>query len=142
MSLLEQNTIKKEQIEKVLELDAGNNSEKYDMEAIWDSTIYANESESGYLPGLYYLVVWKGYCKEDNTWEPLLAVQHLKKLISLFYKNYSEKPTVISPPINSAPLMARPTIKFTQPITNWKRGRSANSANKCAKKNWKSSRDK
>lgn len=38
------------------ELDAGNESGEYKVEAIWDSTVYTQESESGYLPDLYYLV--------------------------------------------------------------------------------------
>ena len=67
VSLREQDTTKKEQVKKVLELDASNNSKEYELEAIWDSAVYANKSESGHLPGLYYLVVWKGYPKEENT---------------------------------------------------------------------------
>ena len=57
MSLLEPNTIKKEQVNKQvteLELEAGN-SKKYKVEAIWDSAVYANEKK-GHLPDLYYLV--------------------------------------------------------------------------------------
>ena len=38
------------------ELDASDDSGKYEVEAIWDSTVYAKESKSGHLPGLYYLV--------------------------------------------------------------------------------------
>ena len=56
MLLLEQDTTRKEQIKKVAELDAGNKSEEYEVEAIWDSAVYTEESESGHLPGLYYLV--------------------------------------------------------------------------------------
>ena len=37
-----------------LEFETGN-SEEYQVEAIWDSTVYANKTED-YLPGLYYLV--------------------------------------------------------------------------------------
>ena len=57
MSLLEQDIIKKERVKKVPELDVGNNSEEYEVEAIRDSAVYAIESESGHLLGLYYLVV-------------------------------------------------------------------------------------
>ena len=54
--LLEQDTTKKEQVEKVPELNAGDNNEKYKVEVIWNSAVYANKLESGHLPGLYYLV--------------------------------------------------------------------------------------
>ena len=120
MSLLEQDTTRKERVEKVLELDAGDNSEEYEVEAIRDSAVYAMESESGYLPGLYYLVAWKGYPEEENTWEPVSAVQHLRKLISSFHKDHPEKPTATSPPVNSAPPMARPTVKPARLITKRK----------------------
>ena len=136
VSLLEQDTTRKEQVEKVPELNTGNNSKKYEIEAIWDSAVYTMESELGHLPGLYYLVAWKGYPEEENTWEPVLAVQHLKKLINSFYKDHSKKPTASSPPVNSAPPMARPTVKLTAKSTiKRKRGRPANSGNKQAKKN-------
>ena len=74
MSLLEEDTTRKERVEKVPELDAGDNSEEYEVEAIRDSAVYAEESESGQLPGLYYLVAWKRYPEEENTWEPSSAV--------------------------------------------------------------------
>ena len=88
-----------------------NNSEEYEMEAIWDSTVYAKKSESDHLPGLYYLVSWKGYPKEENTWEPVLAIRHLKKLINSFYKNYLNKPSTTFKAIDNTPPMAKPTIK-------------------------------
>ena len=74
MSLLEQDTTRKGRVDDETELDAGNDSRKYEVEAIRDSTVYARESESGHLPGLYYLVSWKGYPEEENTWEPASAV--------------------------------------------------------------------
>lgn len=57
MSLLEQNTTKKEQInKKVLEFNLDNgNSEKYKIEAIQNSAIFANKTEN-YLSDLYNLV--------------------------------------------------------------------------------------
>ena len=69
VSPLEQDTIRKGRVdENATELDAGNNdSGKYEVEAIWDSAVYARESESGHLLDLYYLVSWKGYPKKENT---------------------------------------------------------------------------
>ena len=117
MSLLEQDTTRKGRVdENATELDAGNNdSGEYKVEAIWDSAVYARKSESGHLPGLYYLVLWKEYPEEENTWEPASAVQHLRKLISLFHKDHPDKPTATFPAINTAPPMARPTVKVTEP---------------------------
>ena len=97
--------------ENATELDAGNNEGgEYKVKAICDSAIYARES-TGHLPRLYYLVSWKDYLEEENTWEPASAVQHLRKLINLFHKDHSDKPTATSEAIDTAPLMARPTIK-------------------------------
>ena len=57
MSLLEQDTTKKGRLdENATELDAGNEGGEYKVEAIRDSAVYARESESGHLLGLYYLV--------------------------------------------------------------------------------------
>ena len=55
------------------ELKVGD-SDEYKVEAIWDSAVFTKKSELGHLPGLYYLVFWKRYSKEENTWEPVLAV--------------------------------------------------------------------
>ena len=58
MSLLEQDTTKKEQVDKMtqLELEAGDN-EEYELKEIRDNTVYAIELEAGHLLGLYYLVI-------------------------------------------------------------------------------------
>ena len=76
VSLLEQDTTRKGRVDEndATELDAGNNSGEYKKEAIWDSAVYAKKLKLGHLPGLYYLVSWKRYPKEENTWEPALAV--------------------------------------------------------------------
>ena len=51
-----------------MEFDAGDDeSREYEVEAIWDSAVYVKESESGHLPGLFYLVSWKEYPEEENT---------------------------------------------------------------------------
>ena len=121
--LLEQETTKKKRVKKrvtELELEAGN-SEEYEVEAIWNKAVYASKSELGQLTNLYYLVAWKGYSKKENTWEPLSAIEHLKKLINFFYKDHLEKLTAISLPINSALPMARPTVRPNLTF-KWKRG--------------------
>ena len=115
------------------ELDAGDDKGgKYKVEAICNSAVYAKESESGHFLGLYYLISWKGYLKEENTWEPYLAVQYPRKLIRLFYKDHFDKSTVIFEAIDTVLPMAKPTVKPTKQ----KQGQPANSSNKWAKKNW------
>ena len=134
MSLLEQDTTKKGRVdENTTELDTGDNdSEECKVEVIWDSAVYARKSKSGHLPGLYYLVSWKKYPEEENTWEPASAVQHFRKLISSFHKNHPNKPTATSPAINTAPPMARPIVKPTEPLKQ-KRGQPTERTKKRAK---------
>ena len=116
VSLLEQDTTRKGRVDKnATELDAGEDNGEYKVEAIWDSAVYAKESESDHLPGLYYLVSWKDYLEEKNTWEPALGIQYLRKLISSFHKDHPNKPTATSEAIDTAPPMAKPTVKSTAP---------------------------
>ena len=81
VSLLEQDTTKKGRVNDMkldFEFEAGDNKDKeYEVNGIWDSAVYAKESATGQLPGLYYLVLWKSYPEEENTWESALAIQHL-----------------------------------------------------------------
>ena len=143
VSMLEQDITRKGRVDKKvgqMEFHAGNNdSGKYEVEAIQDSAIYAKESKSGHLPGFYYLVSWKKYLEEENTWEPALVVQHFRKLISSFHKNHPDKSTATFPAIDTALPMARPTVRPTVKPTEppkWKRKQPANSTNKRTKKNW------
>ncbi len=69
VSLLEQDTTKKGRVDEMtsrLKFKSDGNGKEYEVEAICNSTVYARKSE-GQLPGLYYLVSWKGYPKEKNT---------------------------------------------------------------------------
>ena len=68
MLLLKQDTTRKERVDKkVPKFDAGNkDSKKYKVETIWHSAVYARESKK-HLPGLYYLITWKGYSEKENT---------------------------------------------------------------------------
>ncbi len=95
--------------EKELEFEARVDKE-YEVKTIIDSVVYGQQANSNQIPGFYYLVLWNGYPEEENTWEPLLAVIHLRNLISIFHKEHPEKPTVTSPPLDSAPPMARSMV--------------------------------
>ena len=70
MSLLEQDTTRKERVdEKALHLESevDGEGEEYEVEAIRASAVYAKESKSGQLPGLYYLISWKDFQDEENS---------------------------------------------------------------------------
>ena len=112
---LKQNTIKKGWMDKKvrqIEFNIGNNDNgEYKVKAIWDSVVYARESQSGHLPSLYYLVSWKRYPEEENTWELTSAVHHLRKLISLFHKDHPDKLTAISFATDTAPPMDKLIVK-------------------------------
>ena len=134
--LLKQDTTSKEQIDKQitkLEFEA-NKRKEYNIEVIWDNIVYANKAV-GYLLGLSYLVIWKSYFKEENSSKPLLTIQHLKNLISYFFKKHLKKSTATSLFINFVLLIDRLTIKPIRPTTKQKQGQSAKSINKQGK-NW------
>ena len=57
------------------EFEVGDDKE-YEVEGIQDSAVYIRKSAKQ-LPGLYYLVLWKGYLEKENTWELALVIQHL-----------------------------------------------------------------
>ena len=128
VSLLEQDTTRKGREFSMPEFEPGDDKE-YEVEAIQDSAVYAKEAD-GYLPGLYYLVAWKGYPEEKNTWEPSSAVMHLRKMVTTFHKDQPEKPIATLASLDSAPSMAKPT---TQVPPKRKRGRPTERATKHTK---------
>ena len=89
--------------------DAGDNK-KYKVEAIIDSVIYAKKRE-GHLLSVYYLVFWKSYPEKESTWEPFSTVMHFWKMISTFYKDHPKKPTATFFPLDSAPPIAKSSVK-------------------------------
>ncbi len=101
------------ELKKELEFEARGNK-KYEVKAIIDSAVY-DQQTNNQMPDLYYLVLWKGYSEEENTWEPSSAVIYLRKLISTFHKEHLEKPTTTSPPLDSALSMAKPMVSKDEP---------------------------
>ena len=121
MSLLKQDTIRKKQVDKILlklekelEFEIRGNK-KYELKVIINSAIYGQQANSHQISGFYYLVFWKGYLEEKNTWKPSSIVKHFQKLISIFYKEYLKKPTATSQLLDSAPLMAKLMISIQEP---------------------------
>lgn len=115
VSLLE-SIISKKKLEDImifrLESQDNCNGKEYKFETIYNSKIYAQNSDSSYLLSFYYLISWKRYLEKENIWVPILAIQYLWKLVIIFYKKYQKKPIVISLLINSALSMAKFIIKL------------------------------
>ena len=54
---MEQNTTKNGRVdENMIKFKVGSNDKEYEVEGIKDSAVYAKESATGHLPGLYSLV--------------------------------------------------------------------------------------
>ena len=106
MLLLEQNITRKEREFSVPEFEPGDHNKKYKVEALQDNAVYTKEAD-GHLLELYYLVAWKGYPKEENIRKPFSAVMHLRKMVNTFHKDYPEKLTATSAPLDSALPMAK-----------------------------------
>ena len=128
MSLLEQDTTRMRQEFSIPEFKSSDDKE-YKVEAIYDSAVYAKKADR-HLPGLYYLITWKGYSEEENTYEPFLAVIHLRKMITIFYKDHLKKPTTTSAPLHSALPMDKSTIQLS---TKRKQGQPTGLAKKHTK---------
>ena len=115
ISPLEQDNTKKKWMNEFTELPEfeTDDDKEYKVEVIWESTVYAKKVDR-YLPRLYYLVVWKGYLKEKNTWKPSLVVMYFYKMVNTFHKNHPKKSTVTLALLDSAPSMVKLTIQLPQ----------------------------
>lgn len=70
MLLLEQDSTRKEQVNKLSESEPKLNErhdKKYKIEAIKNSAVYDNKVAGDQLPKLYYLIFWKDHLKAKDT---------------------------------------------------------------------------
>lgn len=100
-------------MEPKLKLDVGENME-YKVKAIKNNIIYANKVAAGQLPILHYLISLREYLEAEKTGKLVAAAIHLQKIINAFHKDHLEKPMTTSLPIDSIPLMAKPTNILNQ----------------------------
>lgn len=100
-----------------LKFEANDKDKKYEIEGIQNSVVYIKELCGGYIPELYYLVLWKSYPKEKNIWKPVLTMQHLWKLINIFDKDYPKKLTMTSSLVNTTLSMAKLIIRLEAQVT-------------------------
>lgn len=82
----------------------------FEIETICNSIVNTSKLEDHVL-GHDYLILWKDYSRKKNIFEPTLVVLDLCKLINIFYYNYFKNITTTFLLINSALLIARPTIR-------------------------------
>jgi len=61
---------------------------EHEVEEIIDSRLYRGKLE--------FLVKWKGYTDEENTWEPENHVEHAKEAVKDFYTKHPSAPRRIS----------------------------------------------
>jgi len=66
------------------------NEMEYEVEAILDS----RRRKKGRATQMEYLIRWKGYGAEHNSWEPKKNLSHSIELIREFHKKYPMKPKV------------------------------------------------
>ena len=62
--------------------------EEYEVEDILDSRLHRAKLE--------YLVTWKGYGPEENSWQPETNLAHSKNLVAKFHKQHPNSPRCIS----------------------------------------------
>lgn len=100
MLLLEQDTTRKEQVDKATSQlkfdDKESGSKKYKVEAICNSAVYTNSWKEDIYQAFTTWFWEKAIQKKKNTWEPVLIMLYFCKLISTFYYDYLEKPTTTS----------------------------------------------
>lgn len=90
---------------------------KYKVKVICNSKVYVKKVMRPLLR-LYNLIFWKRYIKEKRIWELVLAVIHLRNMISTFHQNYFMKSIIILIKVKSILTRAKPITKLTMQILN------------------------
>lgn len=81
---------------------------EYEVEKILDSHL-------SHRQGLQYLVKWKGYGREDNSWEPVKNLGNAKTAISLFHRSHPQAPHNIGSIFSSLPFRKLENFTDTLP---------------------------
>lgn len=90
--------------------------EEYEVEAILDSRLFRRQFQ--------YLVWWKGYGTEHNSWEPSKNITHADKEVKKFHEKYPNARQKIAATIFEG-IQWKPLKNFTESGTNleWETGR-------------------
>lgn len=93
-----------------------NGEVRYEVESIENSRLVNGR--------LHYLVKWKGYTREDNSWEPESYVDGAKKAIADFYRRHPSAPRrVAAAAFATLPFQPYENLTATPRIaTTWERG--------------------
>lgn len=112
-----------------MEFDEEKNNRVNRIEVIKNGKIYAKELPKNHLLGFYYLVSWKNKSKAKNTWEPILTLQYLRKLLNNFHKDYQDELTPTFPWVNVKLAIVKPSAKLLDSVViNKKRRRFSKSS--------------
>jgi hypothetical protein len=76
-------------LDQSTELDGDRLEPEYEVESILDHAVYRRQHK--------YLVKWKGYPTEENTWEPKSNLQNSLQLLADYYRAHPTKPSLLDP---------------------------------------------
>lgn len=84
---------------------------EYEVEEILDSRVYRRQFQ--------YLIKWKGYTAEHNSWEPVSNVGNAKDAISEFHRKHPSAPRRIQLMKQGMPLSQEEFAKLFKPFSNY-----------------------
>ena len=84
--------------------------EEYEVESILDSRMSGRQ-------GLQYLVKWKGYGNEENSWEPERNLTNAQALLREYHHNHPQNPIRVSS-LTMEPMQLQPLDTPTTATTS------------------------